>query len=226
MGYTITIRANKISLVRPPYKRNIRIERSFGEEYSISNITERIMNTEMTRVPFPENNRTTKVYTSKTRPKILDIDRGSLYRLYLYYCFMLKVFPKNTKTRYKLTPEQRAESKKLDEFSDDMRFLCRNKIKTTKDLFSYKNLVNDELKNQISKRNTLRRKRQKENNAEIRQTLCDEILEISNKIKNLKQEVVCIERIENQTQKIKQDIQEMEEQQKQEKNKKRGEVEK
>ena len=205
------IRANKISLVRPPYKRNIRIERSFGEEYSISNITERIMNTEMTRVPFPENNRTTKVYTSKTRPKILDIDRGSLYRLYLYYCYMLKVFPKNTKTRYKLTPEQRAESKKLDEFSDDMRFLCRNKIKTTKDLFSYKNLVNDELKNQISK---------------IRQTLCDEILEISNKIKNLKQEVVCIERIENQTQKIKQDIQEMEEQQKQEKNKKRGEVEK
>ena len=226
MGYTITIRANKISLVRPPYKRNIRIERSFGEEYSISNITERIMNTEMTRVPFPENNRTTKVYTSKTRPKILDIDRGSLYRLYLYYCFMLKVFPKNTKTRYKLTPEQRAESKKLDEFSDDMRFLCRNKIKTTKDLFSYKNLVNDELKNQISKRNSLRRKRQKENNPEIRQTLCDEILEISNKIKNLKQEVVCIERIENQTQKIKQDIQEMEEQQKQEKNKKRGEIEK
>ena len=71
-----------------------------------------------------------------------------------------------------------------------MRFLCRNKIKTTKDLFSYKNLVNDELKNQISKRNTLRRKRQKEDNPEIRQTLCDEILEISNKIKNLKQEVL------------------------------------
>ena len=37
---------------------------------------------------------------------------------------------------------------------------------------------------------------------------------------------MCIERIENQTQKIKQDIQEMEEQQKQEKNKKRGEIEK
>ena len=30
MGYTITIRAGKISLCRPPYKRNIRIERSFG----------------------------------------------------------------------------------------------------------------------------------------------------------------------------------------------------
>ena len=29
MGYTITIRANKISVCRPPYKRNIRIERNF-----------------------------------------------------------------------------------------------------------------------------------------------------------------------------------------------------
>ena len=188
MGYTITIRANKISLVRPPYKRNIRIERSFGEEYSINNITERIMNTETTRIPFPEKYRESKIYTSRSKPKVFSIDRGSLYKLYLYYCYMLKVFPKSTKTRYRLTPEQRAESKKLDEFSDDMRFLCRNKIKTTKELFSYKNLVNDELKNQISQRNTLRRKRQKENVPEIRQTLCEQILETSNKIKYLKQE--------------------------------------
>ena len=107
-----------------------------------------------------------------------------------------------------------------------MRFLCRNKIKTTKELFSYKNLVNDELKNQISQRNTLRRKRQKEDVPEIRQTLCEQILETSNKIKYLKQEVVCIERIENQTQKIKQEIQEMEKQQNQEKTKTKGEIEK
>ena len=105
-------------------------------------------------------------------------------------------------------------------------YICRNKIKTTKELFSYKNLVNDELKNQISQRNTLRRKRQKENVPEIRQTLCEQILETSNKIKYLKQEVVCIERIENQTQKIKQEIQEMEKQQNQEKTKTKGEIEK
>ena len=110
MGYTITIRANKISLVRPPYKRNIRIERSFGEEYSINNITERIMNTETTRIPFPEKYRESKIYTSRSKPKVFSIDRGSLYKLYLYYCYMLKVFPKSTKTRYRLTPEQRAEA--------------------------------------------------------------------------------------------------------------------
>ena len=56
--------------------------------------------------------------------------------------------------------------------------------------------------------------------------MCEQILETSNKIKYLKQEVVCIERIENQTQKIKQEIQEMEKQQNQEKTKTKGEIEK
>ena len=227
MGYQITIRANKISLVRPPYKRNIRIERSFGEEYSIRNITERIFNTDMRKVPFPEKYRENKVktYTTKTRPKILDVDRGSLYRLYLYYCYKLKVFSKNKNMKYKLTPEQQAESKKLDEYSNDIRFLCRNKIKSTRELFSYKNLVMEDYKNEVAKRNSLRRKRQKETNPEIRQRLCDEILEISNKIKFLKQEVVCIDRIENQSQKIKEDIEQLEEQErlsKQEKSKTKG----
>ena len=32
MNYQIRVRANKLSLLKPPYKRNIRIERSFGEE--------------------------------------------------------------------------------------------------------------------------------------------------------------------------------------------------
>lgn len=38
MGYEIFFRAEKISIRRYPYKRNIRIERAFGEQYSIDNI--------------------------------------------------------------------------------------------------------------------------------------------------------------------------------------------
>lgn len=227
MGYTITIRANKISLCRPPYKRNIRIERTFGMEYSISNIKERIMNTEMVRVPFPEAYKKQKRYTGRISNKI-QIDRGSLYRLYLHYCYILKVFPKNKNNRVKMTPEMRREIKKMEEISNEIKFLCRNKIKTTKELFSYKKLVTDELKNQMKSRNTLRRKRQKENSPEKKQRLCDEILELSNKIKYLKQEVVCCEKIEEQTQKIKTNLKEIEqnEQEKESKKIKEGEIEK
>lgn len=209
MGYTVTIRAGKISLCRPPYKRNIRIERSFGEEYSIQNIEERIMNTETTRLYFPKKNRTRKGYTGRIKEKI-QIDRGSLYRLYLHYCYILKVFPNNKNTRTKMTPKMRAEIKKMREISDEIRFICRNKIKTTMDLFSYKNNVVCELKNQMKLRNTLRRKRQKETEPEIRQKLCDEILVLSDKIKYLKQEVEYCEKIKNQNQKIKENIGEIE----------------
>lgn len=227
MGYTITIRANKISLCRPPYKRNIRIERSFGMEYSIRNITERIMNSDMFKVPFPEEQRKYRRYTGKKQIIKIQFDRGSLYRLYLHYCYILKVFPNSKKNRIKITPEMRKDIKKMEEISDEIKFLCRNKIKTTKELFSYKELVTDELKSKMKERNTLRRKRQKEKEPEKRQKLCDDILDLSDKIKYLKQEVVYCEKIEEQNQKIKQNIKDMEEkEQENEKSKKKGEIQK
>ncbi len=225
MGYTITIRANKISIVRPPYKRNIRIERSFGEEYSIVNIKERIMNTEMERVQVIEEYKKKKRYVGKIRNQI-HIDRGNLYRLYLYYCYVLKVFPTNKKTRYKMTPKMREDVKKMKEISNEIKFLCRNKIKTAKELFSYKNLVQDELKKQMRIRNTLRRKRQKETNPKIRQELCDKILDLSGKIKYLKKEVVYSEKIEEQNQKIKTNFNELQKKENEEKIKKKGDFQK
>lgn len=228
MGYTITIRGknNILSLRRPPYKRNIRIERNFGIEYSINNIKERIMNTEMKRVPFIEEYRKPKRYVGRIKNQI-KIDRGSLYRLYLHYCYILKVFPKSKNNRIKLTPEIRKEIKKMDQISEEIKFLCRNKIKTTEELFSYKKLVTDELKNQMKVRNTLRRKRQKETLPEKRQKLCDEILDLSNKINYLKKEVVFCENIETQNQKIKENLKEIQERENEnEKIKRKGEIQK
>ena len=131
------------------------------------------------------------------------------------------------KTRIKITPEMRKDIKKMEEISDEIKFLCRNKSKTTKELFSYKELVTDELKSKMKERNTLRRKRQKEKEPEKRQKLCDDILDLSDKIKYLKQEVVYCEKIEEQNQKIKQNIKDMEEkEQENEKSKKKGEIQK
>lgn len=224
MGYTVTIRAGKISLCRPPYKRNIRIERSFGEEYSIKNIEERIMNTESTRLYFQK--RTKRRYTGRIKKQI-QYDRGSLYRLYLYYCYILKIFPNNKNTRTKMTPKMRAEIKNMREISDEIRFICRNQIKTTMDLFSYKNNVVCELKEQMRLRNTLRRKRQKETEPNARQQMCDEILVLTDKIKYLKQEVEYCEKIKNQNQKIKENMEEIEKNESEKekiKTKKEGEI--
>ena len=60
-------------------------------------------------------------------------------------------------------------------------------------------------------RTTLRRKRQKTTNAEERQKLCDEILQLSNSIFALKKEVGYCQDIEERKQKIKENIEYMQE---------------
>ena len=42
MDYELIYRGNKLSIKRSPYKKNIRIERYFGNEYSIDRIKQRI----------------------------------------------------------------------------------------------------------------------------------------------------------------------------------------
>ncbi len=59
MGYNYYYRAGKLSVRREPYKRNIRVERAFGEEYSLENIKRRILENDYIR---QKNN---SIYCSK-----------------------------------------------------------------------------------------------------------------------------------------------------------------
>lgn len=43
MGYYYYYRAGKLTIRKEPHKRNIRVERAFGEEYSVESIRQRII---------------------------------------------------------------------------------------------------------------------------------------------------------------------------------------
>lgn len=206
MGYTITIRAGKISLCKPPYKRNIRITRAFGEEYSMDNIEERIMSN-TSYIPLLAKSKI-KRYKGKNR-KSIRYDRGSLYRLYLYYCYMFKVFPKNN--RIKLSENMKKEVRKMEQMSKEIKFICRNKIKSTDELFSYKKNLAEELNNQMKERCKLRRNREKCQDSEERQKICNEILVVSDKINYLKKEVKLCEDVRKRNITMKENIREIEE---------------
>lgn len=206
MGYTITIRAGKISLCKPPYKRNIRITRAFGEEYSMDNIEERIMSN-TSYIPLLAKSKI-KRYKGKNR-KSIRYDRGSLYRLYLYYCYMFKVFPKNN--RIKLSENMKKEVRKMEQMSNEIKFICRNKIKSTDELFSYKKNLAEELNNQMKERCKLRRNREKCQDGEERQKICNEILVVSDKINYLKKEVKLCEDVRKRNITMKENIREIEE---------------
>ena len=145
-----------------PHKRYIRIERAFGEEYSIENIKNKICS----KYPSRE-----EIIKPKTYDRRL-FYKGSIKRLrkakgiialYYYYCYLLKVYPKK-KLNYKFTPKMRAEVKKMEKYSEQIRFICKYKLETINDVENLKEEKKEELQVTLNTRNRLYYKRQKLDN--------------------------------------------------------------
>lgn len=210
MDYELIYRANKLSIKRSPYKKNIRIERYFGEEYSIDKIKKRIETTQSPRIPFIE------VYGRKKRkfdkPNYNKTKRTGIYALYIHYCYLLKVFPKKYPYQ-KLPPSIRADVKKMDMISEETRLLVRNKLKTNEQFFSFKNEKEKELSNLLDERSKLWYKHKKSKNKNEKEDLRKQIDELNEQIQPLRKEVVLCNEIKERTSKLEQNIQEFEQEQ-------------
>ena len=203
MDYELTYRAGKLSVCRPPYKRNIRIERAFGEEYSIESIKHRISITERPRVPFLKADR--KVYRNYNYSSNIKYKKpvGKLARLYLYYAYLLKRYPKVQHTK-KVSALLREDVKKLDEYSKKIRFVCSKGIDTLEELLLYKNNIQVEIETLESEKFYALRKQKRSNNQNT------QIDEITDKIRLLKKEMVMCSKIEEETPKIEENIEKLE----------------
>lgn len=88
MGYKYYIKYDKLTI----YKNNedkIRIEKVFGKEYSLDKINERLRYSVYKPSKYVSSKEIYKQYLNKTKTK-----HKGIYGLYLYYCYLLKVFPK------------------------------------------------------------------------------------------------------------------------------------
>lgn len=187
MDYDVMIRYDKISIRRKGYKKNIRIERYFGEDYSIDRINERIETTHAIRIPFIEVFGNVKYEVEKknyTKPK-----HKGFYGLYLHYCYLLKVFPvKNPRQR--LSAEICADINKMDKISEEARLLVSNDLKTNEQFFSFKEEKEKRLKELLDKRYELWYKHKKVNSEEERQKISKQIDEINKELNPTRKEVV------------------------------------
>ena len=140
MNYTLTYRAGKLSVCRDGYKRNIRIERAFGQDYAIENLKRRILEENETRIPFIEDYRPKRYKCNYKLSHFKKIDkkyRTSLYRLYLYYRYKLNRYKKLESTQ-RWTPEKRKEIEQMEKYSEQAKFLSSKKIHTGEELSLYK----------------------------------------------------------------------------------------
>ena len=221
MDYELIYRAGKLSIRKEPYKKNIRISRAFGDDYAIDKIKSRIKTEKAVKLPFPEM-RSKKIYRSKFKIKNRKKATG-IKALYLYYCYLLKIYPKTE--RKKKTPISiKADVQKMERISEEARLLCSKDIKTKKELYSYIETLQGELKNLEEERdklyyqNTKLKKEEKQENY-------DKLSLIAGKIQYLKNEVKKCKEIEQRIPKIKENIKELNEEKEIQKGKERKDYE-
>lgn len=211
MNYEVMDRSGKLSIRPRNRKRNIRIERAFGDDYKIENIEKRIYETQAIREPFPEARAKPKRYRVVKKQNLKNRKKAKgIKALYLHYCFLLKVYPKNKKMKKQYSKELREEIKKMDKISKEARLLCRKNIQSAQELLSYKKSLILDRKENKAKVESLWKKNRKVANESDKQKNYEEIKELQNGIKKLNEEIDLIEDIETRTPKIKETIDEAE----------------
>lgn len=213
MDYEIIYRGkNILSIRRDPYKKNIRIERSFGTEYSIKRIKERIDEEKTIRIPFIEE------YGIKKPKRFVPYHKKKhkgLYSLFIHYCYLLKVFPKKY-PRKPLPAYIRVDIKEMDSISKQTELLVKNKIVTDEQFLLFKQEKEKNLDNLLKEREDLWKEYNKSKNNKDKRDIRLKIDSLYKVINAFKYELKLCDLIEERSTKIKNNIKNFEE------NKQRG----
>lgn len=213
MDYEIIYRGkNILSVRRDPYKKNIRIERSFGTEYSIKRIKERIDEEKTIRIPFIEE------YGIKKPKRFVPYHKKKhkgLYSLFIHYCYLLKVFPKKY-PRKPLPAYIRVDIKEMDSISKQTELLVKNKIVTDEQFLLFKQEREKNLDNLLKEREDLWKEYNKSKNNKDKRDIRLKIDSLYKVINAFKYELKLCDLIEERSTKIKNNIKNFEE------NKQRG----
>ena len=208
LGYIITDKNETLSIRRDPYKRNTRIERQFGNKYSKESIYKRILETQP-QYPYSSNPMIliTRTYENYNKQKEKHYqNKGSI--VYLIYQYE-RLFGISTESALKskitrMTPELIAEIKKMDEYSNQARFLANNNINTEQELLDFEKSAYERVNPLKGKRENLWRKHKRVKTDEEKKAIENEIIEISKQITPITEEIRHCNNILQRVEKIKQ----------------------
>ncbi|MCM1284735.1 MAG: relaxase/mobilization nuclease domain-containing protein [Acetobacter sp.] len=193
MGYKYKISPTlKYWTVTPKgWDKPIRLYR-LGENYTNVRIQERIKENDIfMSINMKSYQPAIYVPNEKYNPRKV---KGSLYNLYLYYCYRLGYFNKpnekqNIRDYNRLHYLLREDLMKVDKYSQEAELLGKNHIDTTEQLFSYKESLQKELETLTDDRKHLRNK-ERRNISEVESAkVKSEISRISQRLKELRREI-------------------------------------
>lgn len=215
LDYDVIVRAGKLSIRKKNYNRNIRIERRFGEDYTIASIRRRIIEEQATRVPFIENVYSRKInYPFAKRHK--RAKAKGFIALYYHYCYLLKVFPNNV-PQQRLPTSIRADVSRMEELSNQAKMLATNNIKTLDDLLNYKDDITYKINELSDQRERLWAIRKLAKDEKEMKKYAEKISILTTNIDKLRKEVEQCEDIKKRIRVIDENLEELDKQEELEK---------
>lgn len=184
-GKDITLRAEG-------RERGMKLARNLGEEYTIESIRRRILTQTVEKTAMPVSLPEKKTYIIKVHGNFRRTRKiGGLRGLYLHYCYLLGILPKN---RPPIDSKQvhillREDLLKLNMISKEARLLCHYRIDNTEQLFLLKEDLQKKMDELSDTRKHLRYKSRSVKDDEKLSEIKEEISRLTGQIGELRKEV-------------------------------------
>ena len=178
--------------IRPEGReRGLKLKRNFGENYSLEAIRVRIL--EENELPAEKKFPVQRHYRIRVSDNFKQTRKiGGLRGLYLHYCYLLGILPKN---RPSMSAKQihvlfREDLLKLNTISKETKLLCHYHIDTAEQLFSLKDRLQKQMEQCVEERKHLRYKIRANRPEEEIQELKEQLKGLTEEIGTLRREVV------------------------------------
>lgn len=134
MGYLVRCDSDrKYNTLQIPGTKHPTRFKTLGENYAEEAIRERILQNRTARRPLPP--------PLKIKP--FDFGKSCFRGLYLHYCYLLGIIKKNPHSHY--SASLRADLRKLDEYSEQAKLLCREQIDTAEQLRAFMDKTQEQI---------------------------------------------------------------------------------
>lgn len=177
IGYKVYSRNDVITIYRDGEDK-VRIEKAFGGEYSKDKLNQRLYLSRQIVFKLMPQKSIFDEYCKTNKP------HKGIYGLYLYYCYLLGVFSKKHPKQY-LPYSIRKEVYKLEQTSQQVRFMHEKNIVRKEDLDNFAKDNFDELSELKGKRENLWKRYHRAKTEDKKNEILDEINDIQPKIKEL-----------------------------------------
>ena len=108
----------------------------------------------------------------------------------------------------------RAEVKKMDKYSEQIRFICKYRLETINDIDNLKEQKQEELQKILNARNRLYYKRQKIDNESEKDAVTKDIISVTSDIEKVRKEIKLCDEVEDNARKMREQIKQMKEKEK------------